>query len=155
MASEIRRRYKMQSVMSHEYKQEYYSRSSLGEDNGQFLLVDNGASDDRHNGHLNGILACHFVVARRVCKGCVISKSEAVVPSAKKRVARPEFKDAESGALLALGHGGRSPQLGGRDVADEIIVVRVVNPGGKQERKRGQNVRAAALVVCLRLMRQT
>lgn len=134
---------------------EFHSRSTLGQDDSQLLLIDNSAGDNGHNRNLNGIPARRFVVARRVGEGRVISKSEAVVPSAKKRVARPELEDAEGGALLALGHRRRGPQLRSRDVTNEIIVVRVADSGGKQERQRGQDMGGAALVVCLRLMRNT
>jgi hypothetical protein len=128
------------------------SRCSLRQDNIDFCVVHDSPSDRRHDGDFNNILSSCLVPAGRVCQRSVPSKRKGIIPSAHDGITRSQFKNTVSIYLRIFWCRWGDPKTRGRNIADEVVVIRVSDASRKMKCECRQCMRRRPFIEGLRLV---
>jgi len=107
--------------------------STLGQDDRDLGLVDDGSRDGGHDRHLDDVPPSRSVIGCRVGKGGIPAKGKGIVPSAQYRVARSQFENAVPIGMGAFRRRGSYPEARRGDVSNEVVVVCVTNTSREME----------------------
>ena len=128
------------------------SRGSFRKNDFDLSIFDYRASKEGHDWQADDVPALLGIPPSVIFQRRIPAESERVVPTSQYRVPGTKFQDTVPPRETALRLGRGYAEVGGRDVADGVVVVSRVDASRELQSEFGEDMRSGPALICLSLV---